>query len=117
MRRSVGYKVLLGAVLFSMAAGLANADSVWNPAASGIYPPDVGDWATAGSWVNGVPLADTKTVFNVGNAAECVVTTSDAVAGLLVMGDNGPSDALHVLRIAAGATLTTGIAGDRKSVV
>jgi hypothetical protein len=120
MREMRERKIVLMVALCSMAVGLASAQTaVWNPAANGITPPAVGDWADAANWTTlAAPEANQKTVFNVNGAAECVVTTPDAVAGQLVMGDNGDVAALHGLRIASGGVLTTGgEAGDTWSAV
>lgn len=83
----------------------AGATTVWNPAANGIYPPDVGDWADADNWTNGVPVIGgaNKSVFNVTDAAEAQVAgTFDA--GQLVTGDGGPGG---ILRVLDGGTLNT----------
>lgn len=90
-------------------AGIATSATVWNPAANGIYPPNTGDWNVAANWTNGVPLTDpgdgnSKVVFNVPDAAECVVSTPVG-CNQLVQGDNGPGG---VLRIIDGGSLTTG---------
>ena len=77
---------------------VSNAATVWNPAANGIYPPDVGDWGDAANWTNGVPVTDgdSKSVFNVTGAAEAQVAgTFDA--GQLVQGDGGPGGVIRVL--------------------
>ena len=94
--------VLLSVVSLLSFAGAA---TVWNPAANGIHPPNVGDWGAAANWTNGVPIIDgqSKAVFNVNNAAEAQVAgTFDA--GHLVQGDNGPGG---VLRVLDGGTLNT----------
>jgi len=111
MRRSVGYKVLLGAVLCSMAAGLANAASVWNPAANGIEPPAEGYWHDGANWTEStVPVDTTKVVFNVDNTADCVVTNAQ-VSGMIVMGDNGSGSQVNVLRIVDGGIVSAQAAG------
>ena len=84
--------------------GIANA-TVWNPAANWIFPPDAGDWGNTANWTDGVPMADSDAAFVVPGAADCHVTTPDAVCGVLLQGDNGPGG---VLRIMDGGSLTTG---------
>ena len=88
-------------------AGVVSAATVWNPAANGIYPPDAGDWGVAANWTNDVPgVADGKAVFNVEDAAECVVTDAQSF-NQLVQGDNGPGG---LVRVMDGGSLTTGVA-------
>jgi hypothetical protein len=88
-------------------AGLASATTVWNPAGNGILPPATGNWATVGNWTAGVPShvapAD-KAVFNVLNAAECVVTNAQSFKQL-VQGDGGGGGG--VIRVRNGGQLTT----------
>jgi len=89
-------------------AGAADAVStVWNPAVNGIYPPATGNWHDRANWTQGAVPGDYKVVFNVTNAAECVVTDTQT-ATQLVQGDNGAADA-GVIRIRSGGNLTTGI--------
>ena len=86
-------------------ASVATAATVWNPAANGIVPPATGDWGVGANWTNDVPgLADGKAVFNVPDAAECVVTDAQSF-NQLVQGDNGPGG---VIRVMDGGSLTTG---------
>lgn len=86
-------------------AGLSTAATVWNPAANGIYPPDTGDWSTEANWTNDVPgVQDNKAVFNVPDAAECVISEPVSV-NQLVQGDNGPGG---LIRVIAGGSLETG---------
>jgi hypothetical protein len=74
-------------------AGLAQASTVWNPAANGVFPPATGNWNVAGNWTQRLPfsVADGKAVFNVANAAECRVTNTQT-CGPFLQGDNGPGD-------------------------
>lgn len=88
--------------------GTATANTVWDPANNGIFPPDVGAWGDdPNNWSNGTPgpaaPADTKAVFNVTGAAECQVTDAQTCVDL-VQGDNGPGG---VLRIVEGGDLVT----------
>jgi uncharacterized protein YjdB len=78
------------------------ASTVWNPAAN---PESTGLWTEMANWTNGLPLATSKVVLNVPDAADCVLDT-DATIKQLVVGDNGGGD--DVLRIADGGNLTTG---------
>ncbi len=97
-----------------MTAGFAAATTVWNPAANDIVPPDVGNWADPNNWNNGLPgfgtedpPLDPKAVFNVADAAECIVTDEQGVHHL-VMGDGGADEQNNVLRIMDGGSITTG---------
>ncbi|MBK1825873.1 glycosyl hydrolase family 28-related protein [Haloferula rosea] len=91
-------------------AGSSFADTVWNPAANAppVVAPDTGDWADVGNWTNGIPAdsppAETKGVFNVGNAATCEINALQDIHHL-VMDVDGSGSELHVLD---GGTLTTG---------
>ena len=87
-------------------AGVAEATTVWNPAANGIYPPATGNWNTAGNWTAGIPgyvAPGDKAVFNVSGAADCVVTNAQSF-NQLVQGDNGNGG---VIRVKSGGSLTT----------
>jgi hypothetical protein len=85
-------------------AGSAHAqNTVWNPAANGIVPPDSGNWNVAANWTNGLPAAN-KGVFNVADAADCIVTDAQTF-DQLVQGDNGPGGLLTVQN---GGSLTIG---------
>jgi len=89
------------------------ANTVWNPVANGIVPPDVGNWGDAANWASGLPgfgpdhdpndALDPKAVFNVADAAECQVTDTQSCWDL-VMGEDGAGG---VLRVVDGGTLTT----------
>ena len=46
------------------------------------------NWNFAEGWTEGVPLAETKTVFNVPGASDCIIDTPDAIVKQLVIGDN-----------------------------
>ncbi|UCG59747.1 MAG: hypothetical protein JSU70_09555 [Phycisphaerales bacterium] len=93
------------AVAVLLMAGMASAATVWNPAANGIFPPATADWGVAANWTNDVPgVADGKAVFNVPDAAECVVTDAQSF-NQFVQGDNGPGG---VIRVMDGGSLTTG---------
>ncbi len=106
--------VLLYALLIAVHTFFAlpvYANTVWNPIANGIVPPDVGNWGDPNNWANGLPVTagdgtygnDPKAVFNVLNAAECQVTDNRGCMDL-VMGEHWPGG---VLRILDGANLTT----------
>lgn len=98
-------KLIQALAITSMVAGIATATTVWNPAANGIAPPAVGYWDEALNWTAGVPgNTDPKAVFNVANAAECVVTNTQSGARV-IQGDNGAADA-GTLRIASTGDLT-----------
>ncbi len=85
-------------------AGLASA-AVWNPAANGITPPDTGDWGTPANWDNNaIPVGSDKVVFNIPDAAECIIS-GPAVCSYIVQGDGGPGG---VTRIVNGGALNTG---------
>jgi hypothetical protein len=102
MMKSVN--VVCVVTILSMAS-LVSAATVWNPAANGIYPPATGNWNDAANWTNDVPgVVDVKAVFNVTDAAECVVTDAQSF-NQLVQGDNGPGG---VIRVMNGGSLTTG---------
>jgi len=100
MKRTVA---VCAAVL--LAVSVAGAATVWNPAANGIVPPDTGNWNDAANWTNDVPgVLDGKAVFNVPDAAECIVTDAQSF-NQFVQGDNGPGG---VIRVKSGGSLTTG---------
>lgn len=88
-----------------LAGSVVTAATVWNPAANGIFPPATGNWNVAANWTNNVPgVADGKAVFNVADAAECIVTDAQSF-NQFVQGDNGPGG---VIRVMDGGSLTTG---------
>ena len=91
-------------VLGLVGSNVASASTVWNPAANGIVPPATGNWGDAANWTNGLPDAVDKAVFNVPDAAECVVTNAQSF-NQFVQGDNGPGG---VIRVVDGGSLTTG---------
>ena len=96
---------VVSVVAVLLMASMAGAATVWNPAANGIVPPATGDWGVAANWTNDVPgVADGKAVFNVPDAAECVVTDAQSF-NQFVQGDNGPGG---VIRVMNGGSLTTG---------
>ncbi len=76
--------------------------TVWNPAANA---ESTGLWTEAENWTNGLPLATSKIVLNVEDAADCVLDAPAAI-NQFVLGDNGAGD--DVLRIVDGGSLTTG---------
>jgi len=84
--------------------GLANAATVWNPAANGIVPPATGDWNDVANWTNGLPdNPDTnKAVFNVPDAAECIVSAAQT-ANQWVQGDGADGG---VVRVISGGSLS-----------
>jgi len=92
-------------------ASVASASTVWNPAANGIFPPATGDWGDAANWTNGLPVEagdgtlnnDPKAVFNVPDAAECVVSDTQTLKDL-VQGDDADGG---VIRIVDGGNLNT----------
>jgi hypothetical protein len=100
-------------VVFSLLAGLfagsLTAATVWNPAANGITPPAAGNWNDPANWTAGVPVmaspGETKGVFNVPNAAECIVTDAQSLFHL-VQGDNNPGGLITVKN---GGSITTGV--------
>jgi hypothetical protein len=99
--------VCLAVVL--LMGGVVGAATVWNPAANGIVPPATGNWGDAANWTNGLPNTgpedpNGKAVFNVDDAAECVVTDPQSFTQV-VQGDNGPGG---VIRVVKGGSLTTG---------
>ncbi len=106
-------KLLLLIIVSLLVVSVANANTVWNPAANGIVPPDVGNWGDTLNWSNGIPgygpigdpndALDPKPVFNANDAAECQVTDDQHYGTNLVQGDGGPGG---VLRVMNGATLT-----------
>lgn len=101
--------VCIAAVLLT--AGIAAASTVWGPVET--YP-GTANWNVAANWTRGVPVAsgvedeggnDPKAVFNVANAAVCIVD-SEAVCGQFSMGDGGTLNGTF-MRIVNGGTLTT----------
>jgi len=76
------------------------ATTVWNPAAN---PESTGLWTEAPNWTDANVPFDNKVVFNVPDAAECVLNDTSTIKQF-VMGDNGPGG---VLRVTDGGTLTT----------
>ena len=96
--------VLCISISLLLPASVASAATVWNPPANGIVPPATGDWGVGANWTKDVPgIADSKAVFNVPDAAECVVTDTQSFAQL-VQADNGPGGVIHVVN---GGSLTT----------
>ena len=99
---------VISVVAVLLMASMASAATVWNPAANGIFPPDTGNWGDAANWTNGVPVDvpgdPNKAVFNVPDAAECVVADAQSFFQF-VQGDNGPGG---VLRVVKGGSITTG---------
>lgn len=96
--------VSMAAILLMTGLAQAEITTVWNPAANGIYPPDAGSWSDGANWTGGtVPDGDYKTVFNVGGAAECVLSDTRTVKHIAA-GDGGDGG---VLRLASGANLTS----------
>lgn len=88
-----------------LTAGVAGAATVWNPAGNGIVPPATGNWSDGANWTNDVPgVADGKAVFNVPDAAECLVGSAQSF-NQFVQGDNAPGG---VIRVGAGGSLATG---------
>lgn len=91
-----------------LAAGVASAATVWNPAANGLGPSDAGNWNDAANWTAGVPVAvapgEIKAVFNVPNAAESLVTSSLTV-NQIVQGDNNLGG---LIRVTLGGSVATG---------
>ncbi len=112
-------KLLFLMVVSLMLAGVASANTVWNPALGAYVDGDVAPWDEVPTlWANGTPVsyfsgvtgADGKAVFNLVDTAECLVANT-AKWGTLVMGDNGAEEAHNaVLRIVDGGTLE--ITGD-----
>jgi len=98
-------RIVLGiCITLLLMASMVSAATVWNPAANGIVPPATGNWNVAANWTNEVPgVVDGKGVFNVPNAAECVVTDAQSFAQL-VQGDGGPGG---VIRVVDGGSLNT----------
>ena len=96
---------VVSVVAVLLMASSAIGATVWNPAANGIVPPATADWGVAANWTNDVPgVADGKAVFNVPDAAECVVTDAQSF-NQFVQGDNAPGG---VIRVMDGGSLTTG---------
>jgi len=69
-------------------------NTVWNPAANTNNTD--GLWTEAANWTEGVPGAPTKAVYNVSNAVDCVVSTTNALTDVFVMGDGGPGGTMVV---------------------
>ena len=91
------------AMVASFALGQVN---VWNPAANEIFPPDKANWADAANWTGGV-LPVGKAVFNVADAATCVLDSTQTLANELTLGDVGPgTPSGNHLIITNGANLT-----------
>ncbi|MCK5565529.1 MAG: LamG domain-containing protein [Planctomycetes bacterium] len=108
-------KLLLLIIVSLLVASVTNATTVWNPAANDppIVPPAVGNWNEDANWTNGIPgygpdgdpndMLDPKAVFNVTDAAECIVTDAQYCDDL-VQGEGGPGG---VIRVMDGGSLTT----------
>ncbi|MBE0534801.1 MAG: hypothetical protein IH624_03965 [Phycisphaerae bacterium] len=112
--RTMRKKSILFMAAVLLTAGVAGANTVWNPAAN----PDpntivngAANWNDAANWSNAIPgldPLDPKAVFNVKDAPECQVTDAQ-IFGTLVMGDGGSADPHNnVLRIMDGGSLTMG---------
>lgn len=96
-----------------LTAGLATANTVWNPEAN----PDpnaivdgTANWNVAANWASGLPglgtetpPLDPKAVFNVTNAAECIVDSAVSCQ-TLAMGDGGTTSG-NFLRVIDGGSL------------
>ena len=92
-------------VVVLLIGSVASAATVWNPAANGIFPPATGNWNVAENWTNDVPgVVDGKAVFNVPDAAECIVTDAQTF-DQFVQGDGASGG---VIRVMDGGSLTTG---------
>lgn len=99
-------------LLAIMVAGAASAATqVWNPAGTGIIPPSEGAWDNPNAWTGGSVPGENGydvMVFNVPNAADCVVTNytggTNTIPFKMYMGE-GPNAAGCVLRVASGGTL------------
>ncbi len=119
-------KLLLVMVVSLMLAGVASANTVWNPANNTppIVPPATGLWSDTANWANGLPVSagdgtpgnDHKAVFNVPDAAECIVDYPGATARQLSMGDNNPMTGTF-LRVVSGGTLNLVQTGNTWSAV
>ncbi len=94
--------VLCICITLLLMASTASAATVWNPVGSGSA-----DWGDAANWTNGLPVTvapgEVKAVFNVLNAAECVVSDTQSLKDL-VQGDGADGG---VIRIVDGGNLTT----------
>ena len=103
-------KIIVMCLCVMLMVSTASANTVWDPAGNGIYPPDAGDWSEPNNWSNGYPgVDDQKPVFNVADAAECQVTTvTTSFSSNLVLGDGGPGG---VLRIMDGGSIEGGTGG------
>lgn len=89
-----------------MIAGLSMGQvSIWNPAANGIVPPAEGNWNTAANW-DGSAVATGKAVFNVANAATCILDSTQTLSDTLVIGDGGETGAAGTLVLTNGANLS-----------
>jgi hypothetical protein len=101
----------LAAVLLT--AGLATANTVWNPAGNSdpnAIVDGTANWNVAANWASGLPglgtedpPLDPKAVFNVANTAECIVDSAVSCQ-TLAMGDGGPTSG-HSLRVVDGGSL------------
>ncbi len=101
--------VLCICITLLLMASVASAATVWNPAATSA----TADWGDAANWTNGLPVEagdgtlnnDPKAVFNVPDAAECVVSGA-AVCKYFVQGDGADGG---VIRVVDGGSITTGV--------
>lgn len=97
--------IMMLLVLLAIGATV-NANSVWDPAQNGIFPPATGEWGETLNWTNGVPgpsPLDGKAVFNIADTAEAIVS-DEQTFGDLVQADGGEGG---VIRVVDGGSITT----------
>lgn len=99
-------KLILLLVVISL-VGVASAATVWNPFANGVGPyPAEADYGVAANWTNGIPTDLEKGVFNVPNAATCVISDTQGGAQLV----QGDGDVGGIIRVASTGNITTKVA-------
>jgi hypothetical protein len=72
------------------------------------------NWNTVEAWTDGLPGANTKTVFNVPAASDCIIDTDDALVKNLVVGDGGAYGGTIIIK--DGGVLTCGAEGDWSTI-
>jgi hypothetical protein len=97
-------------VALLVAASMASASTVWNPAGNTVTPGSQA-FGDVDNWTNGLPTAADKAVFNVPGAAEAQVSGSFSDFQL-VQGDNNLGGDLRIL---SGGSLST-IAGNWSAI-
>lgn len=108
MRDSSGNETVASAPQSAATWAATTTTITWNPAANGIYPPNIGNWADSNNWTTSAssrPDGNFACVFNKYNAAECVVIDTHYFTTFR-QGSGGPGGVIRV--VDGGKLVTTG---------